>query len=969
VSGQSHRLPAPAGLLIDRARPLDFTFEGGAYQGYAGDSLASALAANGRLLLSRSFKYHRPRGPLSMAGLDANSYVQVGDEPNVPADRLDLAAGLAATAQNTTGSLEQDRDRWVESFGRFLPVGFYYRAFFKPRGVWKHWEKLIRAKAGLGKIDLRSPHDSYDKEYLFADVAVVGGGPAGLSAALEAAAAGCDVVLIDENERLGGSLLFTRLDGDPDRGPGLATDLAGQVADHGSIRVLERATCTGWFADNWLAVVRGRRLYKLRAGQVVLASGAAEQPMVFRNNDLPGVMLASAAQRLIRLYGVRPGSRAVVATANGDGYDAALDLAEAGVEVAAVVDLRAEPPPSPAAQAAQDRGLQVLPGHTVFEAIPGPGKKRVQGAVIDRIAGQGRVAGAGRRIDCDLIAMSVGTMPLGQLACHSGGRLSYDPERATFRLDVLPEGGHAAGAVHGAVDPEGALAGGRLAGWRAAKAAGREVGAEPPAPKPAVQINHPWPIFPHPKGKAFVDFDEDQTVADVENAVADGFEDIELVKRYTTVGMGPSQGRFSALNAVRISAQASGRALTGALVSTQRPPFKPESFGHLAGRAFEPLRLTAMHHRHLELGAQMMPAGAWLRPGYYGRPEDRESAILAEARAVRANVGLIDVSTLGGLEVRGPDAAELLERLYTFAYKKQPEARARYLLMTDQTGAIVDDGVACRLNAQHFYVTATTGGVDGVYRAMLRWNAEWRLEVDVANVTGAAAGVNIAGPNSRRVLETLDCDLDLSAAAFPYMGVRQAVLAGIPARLIRVGFVGELGYEIHVPASHGEALWDRLMAAGRSFDLRPFGVEAQRLLRLEKGHIIIGQDSDGLTTPQEADMAWALARKKPFFMGRRALEIQNARPLERKLVGFSLDAGAPVPAECTLVIRDGDIVGRVTSAASSPACGRVIGLAYVHPDDAEPGRGIQIKLEDGALLEAKVESLPFYDPDNQRQEL
>jgi sarcosine oxidase subunit alpha len=289
--------------------------------------------------------------------------------------------------------------------------------------------------------------------------------------------------------------------------------------------------------------------------------------------------------------------------------------------------------------------------------------------------------------------------------------------------------------------------------------------------------------------------------------------------------------------------------------------------------------------------------------------------------------------------------------------------------MTDQTGAIVDDGVACRLNAQHFYVTATTGGVDGVYRAMLRWNAEWRLDVDVANVTGAAAGVNIAGPKSRQVLETLDCDVDLSAEAFPYMGVREGVLAGIPARLIRVGFVGELGYEIHVPASHGEALWDRLMAAGRDFDLRPFGVEAQRLLRLEKGHIIIGQDSDGLTTPQEADMAWALAHKKPFFMGRRALEIQNARPLERKLAGFSLDPGAPVPAECTLVIRDGAIVGRVTSAAESPACGRVIGLAYVHPDDAEPGRSIHIKLEDGVLLEAKVAALPFYDPDNQRQEL
>jgi len=565
----------------------------------------------------------------------------------------------------------------------------------------------------------------------------------------------------------------------------------------------------------------------------------------------------------------------------------------------------------------------------------------------------------------------VGYTPLGQLLCHCGGRLVYDPALASFVLDDIPPGIQIAGSVRGLHDLDAVIEDGRQAGWRAAKAAGLKAGPGFAAKLPLdpEAVNHPWPIFPHPKGKDFVDFDEDQTVADIEQAVAEGFEDVELMKRYTTTGMGPSQGRHAALNAVRITNKASGRGLSGAVVTTQRPPFRPVSFGHLAGRGFEPLRLTAMHHRHLEAGAQMMPAGLWLRPAYYGSEAGRDAVVREEVLAVRRNVAMIDVSTLGGLEVRGPDAAELLNRIYTFAYKKQPTGRARYVLMTDPAGAIVDDGVACRFDEQHFYVTATTGGVDAVYRSMLRWNAEWRLAVDVANVTGAYAGINIAGPKSRRVLAALECDIDLSAQAFPYMGVRRGLLGGIPVRMLRVGFVGELGYEVHCPASYGEALWDLVMGAGASFGIRPFGVEAQRRLRLEKGHIIVGQDSDGLTTPREADMTSAIAKRKPFFVGKRSIEIQAAlRPLERKLVGFTLPEEAKLPKECTLVIRGDDIVGRVTSAARSETLGAIIGLAYVHPEDAEPGRRIHIKLEDGHYEQGRVVPLPFYDPDNKRQE-
>jgi sarcosine oxidase subunit alpha len=541
-----------------------------------------------------------------------------------------------------------------------------------------------------------------------------------------------------------------------------------------------------------------------------------------------------------------------------------------------------------------------------------------------------------------------------------------------FHPDQIPAGIFAAGSVGGVFALDQVRGDGARAGWAAAKHAGLSTGAEPGNPGEVRDKNqtHPWPIFPHAKGGEFVDFDEDLKYEDLINGIADGFDNVELLKRYSTVGMGPSQGKHSAVVAVRIVARETGRDLAGMTVTTQRPPYTPEKFGHLAGRIFDPERRTAMHHRHLELGAQMMPAGIWWRPAYYGQKADREKAIHDEVRAVRDNVGLIDVSTLGGLDVRGPDAAEFLNRMYTFTYTKLAVGKSRYVLMTDQAGVITDDGVACRFSDEHFYVTATTSGVDAVYRSMLQWNAQWRLDVDVANVTAAYAGVNIAGPKSRAVLQKVCKDIDLSAEAFPYLGVRMGTVAGIPARLLRVGFVGELGYEIHVPYGYGEALWDALMEAGGDEGIRPFGVEAQRVLRLEKGHIIVSQDTDGLTNVWEADMPWAVAKTKPFFVGGRSSQIMAKMPLLRKLVGFTLDdPSLPCPEECHLVIRDGEIVGRVTSAVNSPNLGKVVGLAYVHPDDAKPDAKIAIKIDGGRMIEARVVALPFYDPDSKRQEM
>jgi sarcosine oxidase subunit alpha len=955
------------GLLIDTAKPLTFTFDGKLCNAFDGDVIASALYAEGRVLLSRSFKYHRPRGVLTMAGHDANTLVQIAEEPNVRADRHRVSDGLAVRSINRLGSLDRDLLSGFEYLARFLPVGFYYKTFFRPDWAWRYWEKAIRAVAGLGRLDPRAHHKYYDKAYLFADVLVVGGGPAGLEAAIAAAEAGADTLLLDEWPEAGGSLLYARA---AKGGPQWArrAALLEKARLLSGLRIMTATTVTGLFADNWASAIAGHRLYKIRAKHTVVAAGGFDQPLVFPNNDRPGIMFADAAQRLMRLYAVKPGTRAVVATANRFGYEAALDLLDAGIEVAAVVDLTANESEASAEVAA--RAVPILRGATLVDAS---GTRRVESVAVAEITGDGQASSAARWIAADLVLMSVGYAPALHLACHAGAKAVYEPATGMHCATALPQGISLAGSASGIWSEERVAAAARRAGARAAALARGEPTAGPPEPiddPEAARITHRYPVFAGRRAKDFVDFDEDIQVKDIVDTLKGGYRDIQLVKRYSTVGFGPSQGRHAHLNTIRIVATETGSPPQAVGTTTYRPPLVPEKFAHLAGRAFEPTRLTPMHHRHLELGARMMIAGLWLRPAYYGAKEEAARAIAAEVLAVREGAGVIDVSTLGGLDIRGPEAAAFLERMYTWTYANLAVGRARYALMTDMAGVIVDDGVACRLHDRHFYVTATTGAVDQVYRTMTWFNAQWRMDTDIANVTAAYAGVNVAGPKAREVLARLATDMDFSPEAFPYMGVRTGHLAGIPVRILRVGFVGELGYEVHAPSGFGEALWDKVMEAGRPFALRPFGVEAQRILRLEKGHIIVGQDTDGLTNPAEAGMEWALAKRKPFYVGKRSIEMQLAKGLSRRLVGFTAaDPDAPAPKECHLVIRDGSIVGRVTSVVRSPTLGKVIGLVYLPPALAAPGSEFEIRVDGGTMVRAVVVPTPFYDPENRRQEL
>ena len=741
-----------------------------------------------------------------------------------------------------------------------------------------------------------------------------------------------------------------------------------RVAALPNIELRTATQAAGHYTDHWVALVDERRLTKLRARATIVAAGCFEQPAVFGNNDLPGVMLGSAALRLIHQYAVKPFERCVVLAGNEDGFRVARDLQAAGVEVTVVC-----PFPQNDRMGQETPGLPTHFDCAIYEATPLADKTTVAGVRLVRLDANGRpIAGEYTDIPCDGVATSVGWAPNVGLAYQAGGRFRYEPALEQFVPKSMPSGVFVAGRANGVYALQDRLADGRRAGLAAAAHLGR-LGGELPAvsmhsgPPPS----HPFAIWPHGKQKNFVDLDEDLHLADFENACQEGYDNIELLKRYTTVGMGPSQGKLANMNAVRILARQTGRSIDETGTTTSRPFHQPVSLAHLAGRRFHPVRRTALHAWHEEHHARFVHVGAWLRPEWYARDAaTREDCILDEALAVRRAVGIIDVGTLGKLQVAGPDALKFLEFMYAGRYGRLAVGKLSYGLACDESGVIVDDGLIVRLADDRYYVTATTTGAAVLYREMQRWAIQTQLNVTLANLTGHLAGLNLAGPRSREVLAGLT-DVDLSPEAFPFLGAREGRVAGVRALLMRVGFVGELGYEIHVPNGCGPHVWKSLVEAGSSFDVRPFGVDAQRLLRLEKGHVIVGQDSDALTHPYEIDADWAVGKNKSYFVGQRSLQILRQQALTRKLVGIVWPAGyaGSLPEECQLVFHNGEIAGRVTSIARRSTLGHPLGLAFVIPELSAPGTTISIKLDDGALVQATVAKTPFYDPAAARQAL
>ena len=968
------RLEAHAQEWIDRSVIVSFHFEGRSLRGYSGDTISTALLAAGEHFLGRSFKYHRRRSVLSFANHDSNTLFQVDGVPNVRGDVTLLRDGMRVAAVNTFGGLAHDKARVLDRFSRWLPVGFYYKAFHSKRWF-PRWERMFRALTGLGAVSLDASHRASAKRYAFCDVLVLGGGISGLSAALEAAAGGARVAIVDEATQLGGedsSLL-------PDERSTRRT-LIEAVRGNAAISVFCSTVAAGYYADHWVSLFESGRLTKMRARSVVFATGVIAQPAVFRNNDLPGVMLASGAARLVSRYRVSPGRRVVMIAGNLEAYRISLALRAEGVTIVAIVDLRAPAESAEDAAACSAAGIAIHAAHAPFQAIAGE-----YGAVAALEFGPLDAAGKidtwqCRRIECDAVLMSVGWAAASQLLLQAGGTTEFSGVLQQYVPRQLPPGVFACGRLNGVHEFESRLADGRRAGALAAAqghaekapVAVKDADADVDAVAAAASLRgsrrptHAFPIFDHPAGKNFVDFDEDLQVKDLENAAQEGFDSSELLKRYSTVGMGPSQGKHSNMNALRILARIRGLGVESLGMTTARPMYHPVPLKSLAGRGFAAERRTPLDALHRELRAVWMPAGNWRRPEYYARAgESRASCIEAEVRSVRQRAGMIDVGTLGKIEIYGPQAGEFLDRVYTGRFSDLPVGKTRYGLMLDESGVVVDDGVAARLAPEMFYFSTTTGNSATVFRELLRLNALWGLNCALVNVTGHRAAINLAGPSSRAVLQPLT-DVDLGDAAFPFLGARTGHVAGIAARLLRVGFVGEVGYEIHVAASSAAQLWSALAAAGSAQGLRAFGVEAQRVLRLEKGHFIVGQDTDGLTDPFEANAAWAVNMLKPFFVGQRSLKILQKRGPRQKLMGIEFADAQRLPKECHLVIENGAIAGRVTSVVHSQTLNKGIGLAMLAPHFT-PGSVLQIRGDDGHMLQARVAKLPFYDPENLRQ--
>jgi sarcosine oxidase subunit alpha len=999
VSAQPFRLFA--GGRIDRDRPLQFTFNGVAYTGFAGDTLASALLANGVHLVGRSFKYHRPRGIFSDGAEEPNALVQleVGayTQPNLRATQVELYDGLAATSQNCWPNVETDIGAVAGMFARILPAGFYYKTFMWPPGWWMRYERLIRRAAGLGRAPAEPDPDLYEKMHAHCDVLVVGAGPAGLAAAQAAARAGARVIIADERPELGGSLLGRRVK--IDDAPAL--DWVGAVTDEldaaPEVRVLTRSTVTGYYDHNYLTLVERvtdhlgpgarpgvprQRLWKLRAGQVVLASGAHERPLVFRDNDRPGVMLAGAAQSYVNRYAVRPGDEAVVFTNNDSAYEAALDLSDAGARVT-LVDARAAPPEDLRA-APGARGIELLAGHAVASALGGA---RVRGCYVAPLdaAGAG-YAGPVRQLACDLLCVSGGWSPVVHLFSQSRGRLAYDSARACFVPSESVQAERSVGAANGAFDLAYALSEGREAGKAAAAATGHRTRSRASASKVHARESTPiralWLVPPRPAdrpaSKSFVDLQNDVTAADLALAVREGYRSIEHLKRYTTTGMGTDQGKTGNVNALGIVAGLEGVGIENLGVTTFRPPYTPVTFGVLAGRdvgaLMDPVRRTPMHHWHEAQGARWEDVGQWRRPWYYPRPgESLQAAVDRECLAVRNAVGIMDASTLGMIDICGPDAAELLERVYTNGWRGLGVGRCRYGLMCGEDGMVFDDGVTTRVAEDRFLMTTTTGNAARVLTWLEEWlQTEWpTLRVYCCSVTEQWAVATVAGPLAREVLGELTGGVDISPAAFPFMVMREGTVAGIPARVGRISFTGELSYEIAVPADYGLSLWLALTQAGERFGLTPFGTETMHVLRAEKGYIIAGQDTDGTVTPVDLGMHAMVSERKDFIGKRSLSRPELTRPDRKQLVGLRTKVPDEVLPEGAQIVETARpriperMVGHVTSSYSSAALGHSIALALVRGGRSRLGETVWVPLE-GKVIEAAIVPPVFYDPEGGR---
>ena len=1000
------------GGQIDRSKPLRFTFNGRKLQGYEGDTLASALLANGIDIIGRSFKYSRPRGIMT-AGIDEpNAILQLGSlnkedssihTPNVRATEQALFDGLVCTSVNGWPSSNTDMMSVLGKIGgNVMGPGFYYKTFMFPSSFWLTYESVIRKAAGLGRSPKVADSEYYDHMNHHADVVVVGAGPAGLCAALAAAQSGADVLLIDNHSNAGGELLArgvtSTIDGKPalDWVAGVMSELEGSS----NVTILLNTLVNGCHDHNFLTAVERRqdhlppklrspnarqRMHKIRAAKVVLATGAHERPLVFANNDLPGCFTAGAIVTYVKQFAVAPGERLVVCTNNDSGYEAALAWHEAGTEVVAIVDSRQQVS-GDAFSAALSAGLTIKYGHVVTEAN---GKKRVSSVSVSAVnANTSVVMGESQDLECDTLATSGGYSPVVHLASHTGSRPVWNEDAVGFVPGETHEARFFCGSLIGQHTLSSCLSTGIAAGLAAVEQVGAQAIKTPTTYEPTLTPTEALYLVPHKQAptrapKQFVDFQNDVTAAAIQTATREGFQNIEHVKRYTALGFGTDQGKTGNINGLAIVAKTLDKPIEETGTTTFRPNYAPVSFGAVAGAhvgpLFDPKRFTPMHSWHVKQAAAFEDVGQWKRPWFYPRGnETMDEAVRRECKATRESVGILDASTLGKIDIQGADAREFLGRVYTNAWAKLAPGRCRYGLMCGEDGMVFDDGVTACLSENHFHMTTTSGGAARV----LNWleiyhQTDWpELEVFFTSVTDHWATITISGPNSRKLLSTLCEDIDLSASSFKFMDWTSGTVAGVPARVFRISFTGELSYEINVPAHYGAHVWEALFDAGKAFDITPYGTETMHVLRADKGFIIVGQDTDGSVTPMDLDHGWAVNNSKPFsYIGKRGMAREDCvRENRKQLVGLKTkDPNVVLPEGAQAVELGVDLeppvpmIGHVTSSYYSMAADRSIALALIKGGIDRYGEVIAFPLLDDRIVHAEICSPVFYDPNNDAQ--
>jgi sarcosine oxidase, subunit alpha len=1007
---------APVGR-VDRTRPVRFTFDGRALTGFHGDTLASALLRNGIHLVGRSFKYHRPRGILAAGSEEPNALVGVRRDdarytPNLRATQVEIYDGLEAHSQNRWPSLSFDVGAINNMLSPFIPAGFYYKTFMWPRGAWKSlYEPRIREAAGLGVSPKLADPDRYTNRFAHCDVLVVGAGPAGISAALAAASSGARVIICDEQPELGGSLLSESaaepLSAIEELPPSawLARSIE-TLTRNPRVTVLSRTTAFGYFPHNMVGLNQRltdhqaqphpesprERQWQVRAKEVVLAQGAIERPLVFPGNDRPGIMLAGAVRTFVNRYGVTPGTRAVIVTACDEAYRAALDLHHAGVYIALIADVRAHVD-GPLVEAARHAGLPVQTSTTVVGTT---GRLRVETVQLARTDESGKVSPdvSTQTMPCDLVLMSGGYTPTVHLFSQSRGKLVWDAKTQSFIPGTPAERTHSAGACRGVFSLAAVLADGTAAGNTAAANAAAAPGAPPAAAhsnssvgNPSLPADLPLGAFtgtlPQPDGQpgvmAFVDWQNDVTTKDLALATREGFQSVEHIKRYTTTGMATDQGKTSNLNALGFVSSKLDKPIPEVGLTTFRMPYTPVSFASFAGFSrgdlFDPIRRTPTHDWATRNGAVFEDVGLWKRARYFPRAgEDMHAAVARECVATRKSCGVFDASTLGKIEVVGKDAVTFMNRMYVNGWNTLAVGRCRYGVLLRDDGFVYDDGVVARIAEDRFHVTTTTGGAARVLNLMEDYlQTEWSdLKVWLTSTSEQWAVIAVQGPNSRRVLEDLVEGVDLSAQALPHMSVARGRICGVQMMLFRVSFTGELGFEINVPADYGLAVWEAVYATGQKYDITPYGTEAMHVLRAEKGYIIIGQETDGTVTPDDAGLGWAIGKTKPDFVGKRSLQRPAMSASDRKqLVGLSttdpnvvLDEGSQIMQTAGQPMPSRPL-GHVTSSYHSAVLGRSIALALVSGGRARMGETLYVQTA-GADIPVKVTSPVFYDAEGTR---